>query len=255
MGNNWTSRKCGLGSCVFLTWHLNGQITCWHTGGWSKGIHTFSSWLPPTFILVDWLSHRKILQTHIGTAMWFPGSDLNVVESIWSPSTVSLVTVNISTVWLVNILIEDADTYCTEDACEESFLIAIYCFSSTHCKWDEMRLSFIVLSGCHSSSSYMRWGYIVTKSGCHGSSSYMKWGYCYKVCWLLWQQLQLLHEMRHAASSGFLTAPNPITAILAARAAGKGTAFGQQYFSRQLCNLVCHNLIGWRCNISWRECM
>ena len=34
----------------------------------------------------------------------------------------------------------------------------------------------------------------------------------------------------HAASSGFLASPNPIAAISAARAAGKGTTLGRQYF-------------------------
>ena len=59
----------------------------------------------------------------------------------------------------------------------------------------------------------------------------------------------------HAASSGFLASPNPVAAMSATRAAGKGTTLGGQYFFPQLCNLACRYLIGWGDTTSWRECI
>ena len=49
----------------------------------------------------------------------------------------------------------------------------------------------------------------------------------------------------HAASSGFFASPNPIAAVSAARAAGKGLLSDDSNFSRQVCNLVCRELIGY----------
>ena len=53
------------------------------------------------------------------------------------------------------------------------------------------------------------------------------------------------NRVLNAGSSGFSASPNPVAAILAGRAAGKGSASDDSNFFPVTCNLACRDLIGW----------